>query len=184
MQLATFFDQNPRFALAFSGGCDSAVLLSAAVKAGCDVKAYMVKTAFQPDAELDDARRVIESLNVPFEVIEYDILAREDICANPPDRCYLCKHAIFSTIRAAMERDGFAVLADGTNLDDNPERRPGFRALAELEVVSPLRLAGMTKEQVRALGRELGSPMADKPSFPCLAAFLPEGQRITADSLQ
>lgn len=181
--LAGFFARTPRFAVAFSGGCDSSYLLAAAVEAGCDVKAYMVNTAFQPAFELEDARRVVDACGAAFEVIEADVLAEDAICANPPDRCYLCKRFIFGTILERMARDGYDVLADGTNASDDPERRPGFRALAELGVVSPLRRAGMTKDEVRSASRALGVPTADKPSFSCLATKVPEGEPITAASL-
>ncbi|WP_080798676.1 7-cyano-7-deazaguanine synthase [Arabiibacter massiliensis] len=181
--LAEFFARTPRLAVAFSGGCDSSYLLAAAVAAGCDVKAYMVDTAFQPAFELEDARRVVEACGAEFEVIEADVLAEAAICANPAERCYLCKRFIFGTILERMARDGYDVLADGTNASDDPARRPGFRALAELGVVSPLRRAGMTKDEVRAASRALGAPTADKPSFSCLATKVPEGEPITEASL-
>lgn len=193
--LDDFLARNRRFAVAFSGGCDSACLLAAAHLAGCEVKAYLVKTAFQAAFELDDARAVIARLGVPFEVVELDIFDNgEDeraVCANPPDRCYLCKRLIFSTVWEHARRDGFEVLVDGTNASDDPARRPGFRALAELGVVSPLRRAGMTKDAVRAhlaaseqaLGFASGELLSSKPSFPCLAVFVPEGGVITQAAL-
>ncbi len=181
--LADFFARTPKLAVAFSGGCDSSYLLASAVEAGCEVKAYMVNTAFQPAFELEDARRVVDVCGAAFDVIEADVLAESAICANPPDRCYLCKRFIFDAVRERMEREGFEVLADGTNASDDPARRPGFRALAELDVVSPLRCAGMTKDEVRAASRALGVPTADKPSFSCLATNVPEGKPITAASL-
>ena len=181
--LADFFARTPKLAIAFSGGCDSSYLLASAVEAGCEVKAYMVNTAFQPAFELEDARRVVDVCGAAFDVIEADVLAESAICANPPDRCYLCKRFIFGAVRERMEREGFEVLADGTNASDDPARRPGFRALAELDVVSPLRRAGMTKDEVRAASRALGVPTADKPSFSCLATNVPEGTPITAAAL-
>lgn len=92
--------------VAFSGGCDSALLLAAAKLAGCEVRAYLVKTAFQPDFELDDARAVAAALDVPLTVVEADVLAQEAICANPADRCYLCKRFIFGEVRRAAAADG------------------------------------------------------------------------------
>ncbi len=181
--LEAFFARAPRFAVAFSGGCDSSYLVSAAMRAGCDVKAYLVRTAFQLPCEIQDAQRLADGCGVDFAIIDVDVLENEGICANPPDRCYLCKTFIFSTIMAHMKADGFDVLVDGTNVTDNPERRPGFRALAELGVVSPLRRAGMEKDDVRAASRELGLFTADKPSFSCLATHVPENERITAEAL-
>ena len=143
--LEMYLLREPRLAVAFSGGCDSSLLLAAAKLAGCEVRAYLVKTAFQPAFELDDARRVAEALGVPLTVMEADVLADGAICANPPDRCYRCKRFIFQEVRAAAAADGFTVIVDGTNASDDPARRPGFKALAEAGVVSPLRRAGMTK---------------------------------------
>ncbi|WP_235905195.1 7-cyano-7-deazaguanine synthase [Eggerthella guodeyinii] len=168
--LDAFFARTPRLAVAFSGGCDSSFLLAAALRAGCDVKAYGVRTAFQPAFEIDDARRLARELGAEFELIDADVLAQGGICANGPDRCYRCKTFIFSTILAHMAQDGFQVLADGTNVTDDPANRPGFQALAELGVVSPLRRAGMTKDAVRAASRELALFTATSPAsraWPC-----------------
>lgn len=189
--LEAFFARVPRFAVAFSGGTDSAYLLAAALAAGCEVRAYLVNTAFQPTFELEDARAVAARLGVPLAVVEADVLAQDDICSNPSDRCRLCKRFIFGAIAEAAQRDGFTVLVDGTNASDDPARRPGFRALAEAGVVSPLRRAGMTKADVRAASRALalsqgwdaGAFLADKPRFSCLAVHAPAGERLTADAL-
>lgn len=181
--LETFFARTPRLAVAFSGGCDSSYLLTAALRAGCDVKAYGVRTAFQPAFEIEDACRLAAELGVEFELIDADVLSHDEVCANGPDRCYRCKTFIFSTILARMAVDGFQVLADGTNVTDDPANRPGFQALAELGVVSPLRRAGMTKDMVRAASRELGLFTADKPSFSCIAVHVGAGCRITEEVL-
>lgn len=193
--LADFLARKARFAVAFSGGCDSACLLAAARAAGCEVKAYLVKTAFQPAFEKSDAFAVAERLGVSLELIELDMFGggedKRAICANPSDRCYLCKRLIFSAIWEQARRDGFEVLVDGTNASDDPSRRPGFRALGELGVVSPLRRAGMSKADVRAAlveyEREAGLPegslLSEKPSFPCLAVYVPEGEPITPEAL-
>ncbi len=190
--LNAFFGRQRRFAVAFSGGCDSAYLLAAAKDAGCDVATYLVKTAFQPAFELDDARRVADALGVPLRVLEADVLAEADICANAPDRCRLCKRFIFATVRESAAGDGFDVLADGTNASDDPATRPGFLSLAEAGVVSPLRRAAMTKADVRAAlaalevrcGLGAGALLSDKPSFPCLAVYVGEGSRIDEPALR
>lgn len=188
--LQEFWRRVPKFALAFSGGCDSSYLLMAAA-AHCEVGAYYVNTAFQPDFELEDARRVLAEVRrrypeakVAFTVLDLDILAQDDICANPPDRCYLCKRFILGAIRNIAERDGYDVLIDGTNAADDPARRPGFRALAELGVISPLRRAGMTKADVRAASREAGLSTAGKPSFSCLATAVAHGEQLVSASLK
>lgn len=189
--LEMYLLREPKLAVAFSGGCDSSLLLAAAKLAGCEVHAYLVKTAFQPAFELADARAVADALDVPLTVVEADVLADGAICANPPDRCYRCKRFIFQEVRAAAAADGFTVIVDGTNASDDPARRPGFKALAEAGVVSPLRRAGMTKANVRHVlagleerfGLAPGALMAAKPSFPCLAVYVPEGEPITEASL-
>ena len=178
-----FFDASVSYGLAFSGGCDSSYLLAAMLADGADVKAYLVKTAFQAQSEIDDAKRLVESLGAELEIIEADVLAREEICANPPDRCYWCKRFIFGSILEHMARDGRTVLVDGTNASDDPARRPGFRALYELGVRSPLREAGISKESVRARSRELGLFTAEKPSFSCYVVHVPEGAQINQQAL-
>lgn len=182
MELA--FDSNERYALAFSGGCDSVCLLAEMLSAGVDVRPYYVKTRFQADFELEDARLAAGLLGVSFDTIESDVLSRDEICANGPERCYHCKRFLFSAIRERMAEDGRTVLADGTNSSDDPARRPGMRALSELGVVSPLREAGWTKEDVRSRLRERGIFTADKPNFSCYATKVPHGVRLDEGSLQ
>ena len=184
MELERFFAENPRAAVAFSGGADSAYLLYAAVKAGANVKAYYVKTAFQPQFELEDAKKLAGELGTPMQVLPLDILCDQTVMANPPDRCYHCKKRIFSAIRAAAAQDGFSVLLDGTNASDNAGDRPGIRALKELSVRSPLREAGLTKAEIRRLSKEAGLFTHDKPAYACLATRIPTGETITAEKLR
>ena len=184
MELERFFAENPRAAVAFSGGADSAYLLYAAVKAGANVKAYYVKTAFQPQFELEDAKKLAGELGTPMQVLPLDILCDQAVTANPPDRCYHCKKRIFSAIRAAAAQDGFSVLLDGTNASDDAGNRPGIRALKELSVRSPLREAGLTKAEIRRLSKEAGLFTHDKPAYACLATRIPTGETITAEKLR
>ena len=184
MELERFFAENPRAAVAFSGGADSAYLLYAAVKAGANVKAYYVKTAFQPQFELEDAKKLAGELGTPMQVLPLDILCDQTVMANPPDRCYHCKKRIFSAIRAAAAQDGFSVLLDGTNASDDAGDRPGIRALKELSVRSPLREAGLTKAEIRRLSKEAGLFPHDKPAYACLATRIPTGETITAEKLR
>lgn len=184
MELERFFAENPCAAVAFSGGADSAYLLYAAVKAGANVKAYYVKTAFQPQFELEDAKKLAGELGTPMQVLPLDILCDQAVTANPPDRCYHCKKRIFSAIRAAAAQDGFSVLLDGTNASDNAGDRPGIRALKELSVRSPLREAGLTKAEIRRLSKEAGLFTHDKPAYACLATRIPTGETITAEKLR
>ena len=177
------FDPGARYGLAFSGGCDSSYLLAEMMRVGVDVKAYMVKTAFQADFEVEDAYRVANETGAEFELIEADVLTHDEVCANPWDRCYWCKRFVFGTVLEHMEQDGRTVLVDGTNASDDPARRPGFRALAELGVRSPLREAGLTKDKIRARSRALGVSTADKPNFSCYATKIETGTPITQDSI-
>ena len=184
MELERFFAENPRAAVAFSGGADSAYLLYAAVKAGANVKAYYVKTAFQPQFELEDAKKLAGELGTPMQVLPLDILCNQTVMANPPDRCYHCKKRIFSAIRAAAAQDGFSVLLDGTNASDDAGDRPGIRALKELSVRSPLREAGLTKAEIRRLSKKAGLFTWNKPAYACLATRIPTGETITAEKLR
>lgn len=181
--LRAFFEENPRAALAFSGGVDSAFLLWAATACGADVRAYYVNSAFQPAFELADARRLAEELSADMSVIPLDMLQNEAVTANPPDRCYPCKQAIFSAILKAAAADGYSLVIDGTNASDDAGDRPGMRALRELSVRSPLREAGLAKDEIRALSREAGLFTWDKPAYACLATRIPTGRAIDGATL-
>lgn len=183
MTLQDFFTQYPRAAVAFSGGTDSAFLLWSAKKYGCDVRAYYVHSAFQPAFELTDAKRLAEQLDVPMTVIDVDILSVPKAVANGSDRCYHCKHALFTTLWERVRQDGYSVLLDGTNASDDAGDRPGMRALHELSVLSPLRLCGLSKAEVREQSREAGLFTWDKPAYACLATRVPTGTPITSDKL-
>lgn len=184
MTLEEFFQQNPRAALAFSGGVDSAFLLWAGLRAGAEVQPCFVKTPFQPRFELEDARRLCAQLGVDLVVLDCGILIDETVAANPPDRCYHCKRQLFSHLKRYAASEGFSLLLDGTNASDDGGDRPGMRALRELEVRSPLRECGLTKEMIRALSRQAGLFTWDKPSYACLATRVPAGRRITLHDLE
>lgn len=183
MHLKEFFTAHPKAALGFSGGVDSAYLLYAAAQYGADVQPYFIKTAFQPAFELTDARRLAAQLGVTLAVIEYDILSCKKAAANPADRCYHCKKALFGCLKARAAQDGYGMLLDGTNASDDAGDRPGMRALRELDVYSPLRECGLTKLEIRRLSREAGLFTWDKPAYACLATRVPAGQPLTADVL-
>ena len=170
MELNDFFKENPRAALAFSGGTDSAYLLYMALKCGAQVRPYYVKTPFQPRFELDDALRLARELGTELTVIEYDILDDGLIAANPADRCYHCKKKLFGLLlRERAANDGFPLIIDGTNASDEAGERPGMRALCELGVRSPLRECGLAKTEIRARSRTAGLFTWDKPAYACLA---------------
>jgi len=184
MTLQAFFQANPRAALAFSGGVDSAYLLWAGRHWGCDLTAYYVRTAFQPEFEYEDARRLAEEVGVPLRVVEADILSVPLAAANGPDRCYHCKRALFALLWEAARRDGHTLLLDGTNASDDAGDRPGMRALRELEVRSPLRECGLTKAEIRAQSKKAGLFTWNKPAYACLATRIPTGTAITAGDLE
>lgn len=183
MTLLAFFKENPKAALGFSGGVDSSYLLYAGVQAGADIHPYYIKTAFQPQFELDDAERLCAQLGVTLTVLELDVLKNEAVTANPPDRCYYCKTALFGALSAQALADGYTLLLDGTNASDDAGDRPGMRALKELHVCSPLRECGLTKTEIRRLSREAGLFTWDKPAYACLATRIPSGDAITAEKL-
>lgn len=184
MTLQNFFHDNPIAAIGFSGGVDSAYLLSEAIRCGAKVKAYYVKTAFQPQFELEDACRLAEELGADMEILPVDILCHSIVAANPADRCYHCKKVIFETILQAARRDGFVLLLDGTNASDDVSDRPGMRALREMAVRSPLRECGLHKDEIRRLSKEAGLFTWDKPAYACLATRIPTGEVITEQKLE
>lgn len=183
MKLEEFFKAHPKVAVAFSGGVDSAYLLYAAARCGANVRAYYVKSDFQPQFELEDAKRLAGQLGTPVTVLRLDVLSSGPVAENPPDRCYHCKKAIFGAIIEAAARDGFTVLLDGTNASDEEGDRPGMRALRELQVLSPLRMCGLTKAHIRELSKKAGLFTWDKPAYACLATRIPTGQAITKEKL-
>lgn len=183
MTTSQFFADHPEAAVAFSGGVDSAWLLHEAVRHARRTAAYFVKTPFQPDFELDDARDTVRRLGASLTVLALDILAVPAVAANPADRCYHCKRALFTRLLEAAAADGFPLVLDGSNASDDASDRPGMRALAELGVRSPLRECGLTKSQVRAMARQADLPVWDKPSYACLATRVPAGTPLTAAGL-
>ena len=123
-------------------------------------------------------------MQVPMTVIEEDILAVPEAAQNGPKRCYYCKRALFSSLREAARRDGYPVLLDGTNASDDAKDRPGMQALRELQVRSPLRECGITKEQLRQMSKEAGLFTWEKPAYACLATRVPTGTKITLETLK
>ncbi len=184
MELQEFFSQHPRVALAFSGGVDSAYLLYAAVQCGAQVRPYYVKTAFQPQFEYEDALRLADQLGVSMKTICLNPLDDPQVAANPGNRCYYCKRHIFTAITQAAREEGLPLLLDGTNASDQADDRPGMQALWELEVLSPLRLCGLTKAEIRRRSREAGLFTWDKPAYACLATRIPTGTAITLEDLR
>lgn len=182
MTLQEFFKAHPKVALGFSGGVDSSFLLYAAKQAGADVRPYFAKTQFQPQFELEDAKRLAEQVGVALTVLPYDVLPAAGF--NPPDRCYYCKTALFGALVERAKADGYDTIIDGTNASDDAGDRPGMKALREMQVLSPLRLCGLTKQDIREKSKEAGLFTWNKPSYACLATRFPAGVQITEAGLQ
>ena len=184
MTLQEFFSQYPKTALAFSGGVDSAYLLYAAGKYAKEVRAYYVKSEFQPSFELEDAKRLASELGADMKVLDMKVLCVPQVKENPFNRCYYCKKALFSRLLQVSREDGCQVLLDGTNATDQIEDRPGMRALQELGIRSPLRECGLGKKEIRTLSRQAGLFTYNKPSYACLATRIPQGEPIDEAQLK
>lgn len=183
MNLSEYLKKYNKLAVAFSGGVDSAYLLYEAKKNVKDVKAYYVKSQFQPEFEYRDALKLADYVGAEMEVIELDVLSCREVRENPANRCYYCKKQIFSAIVEAAKKDGFQTVADGTNASDSASDRPGMKALCEMSVISPLRECGLTKDMIREKSKEANLETWDKPAYACLATRIPQGVEITAEKL-
>lgn len=184
MNLQEFFRENPKVAVAFSGGVDSAFLLYIAKKYAKNVQAYYVKTEFQPQFELEDAMRLAGELDVAIKILNVDIITDNQITKNTKNRCYYCKKKMFESIKNQAIKDNFFVIVDGTNASDDFADRPGIKALYELDVLSPLRICGLTKEQIRKYSQEAGLFTWNKPAYACLATRISQEEIITLEKLK
>lgn len=169
--------------VAFSGGADSALLLAAAQEAlGDRVLALTAVAPYMVRQEIADALALASELGVHHQLVELPM--PDGMGDNPPDRCYLCKLALYSRLIAVAEELGFPPVLDGSNLDDLKDYRPGLRALGELGVKSPFLECGIGKEDVRRLARALGLPTWHKPTNTCLLTRIPFGRKVTMETLQ
>ncbi|ADL07167.1 PP-loop domain protein [Thermosediminibacter oceani DSM 16646] len=174
-----------RVVVAFSGGVDSTFLLKVCldVLGKENVLAVTARSSTYPARELEEARKLAEKFGANHEIIVSEELDIPGFSENPPERCYHCKKELFGKLVAIARERGFNFVLDGSNMDDTGDFRPGMRAKDELGVLSPLKEAGLTKADIRALSREMGLPTWNKPSFACLASRFPYGERITAEKL-
>lgn len=184
-KLAVLLEKCMPLAIAFSGGVDSTYLLHEAVKAGKEkVTALIMKTPSVPERELDEAVAFCKSRGISFFVLPADPFSAAGFRENGRDRCYICKHFLFSALLEKAKEEGIPFVADGTNADDRKEFRPGLRALKELDIRSPLAEAGLTKKEIRELSEKEGLPTWNKPSFSCLATRFPYGEELTVEKLR
>ncbi len=171
--------------IAFSGGTDSTFLLKiAARELGNKAVAATATSSTYPRREFEEARQLAADMGVRHLVIESEELDVPGYRENPPDRCYYCKHELFTKLTDLARENDLAVVCDGTNADDANDHRPGRRAAAELGVASPLLEFGFTKADIRRESAALGLPTAQKPAFACLASRFPYGTEINAGRLE
>ncbi len=172
-------------AVAFSGGVDSTFLLKAAKEAlGSRAVAVTAKSIVFPNREWEEAEAFCQKEQIALYSFEADLLAVEGFADNPPDRCYRCKKALFEEIQNIARAHGIAHVIEGSNMDDLGDYRPGMQAIAELGIPSPLREAGLYKQEIRELSREYGLPTWEKPSYACLASRFVYGETITKEKLR
>lgn len=170
--------------IAFSGGVDSSFLLKVAHEVlGENVLAVTAKSSTYPEREFNEAVEFVTDYGIPHRIIVSEELEVEGFSDNPLNRCYLCKHEMFNKIRQIAKDEGYKSIAEGSNKDDLGDYRPGMQAISELGIASPLKDAGLSKNDIRLLSKELGLKTWDKPSFACLSSRFPYGEKITAQKL-
>ena len=172
-------------AIAYSGGVDSTFLLRVAHEVlGDKVIAVTARSSTYPEREFNEAKAYIESIGAKHIVIVSEELEIEGFSKNPVNRCYYCKKELFSKIKDIASEYGISYVLDGSNLDDTGDYRPGMKAAKELEVISPLKEAKLTKQDIRDLSKAMGVPTWNKPAFACLSSRFPYGNEITAPKLK
>jgi len=182
--LKDIIEKKKSAAIAFSGGVDSTFLLRVAKEVlGDKLIAVTATSSTYPERELKEAIKYSEDIGVTHIIISSEELDIEGFASNPKNRCYYCKKELYSKINNIASANGVDYVFDGSNLDDTGDYRPGMQAAKELDVVSPLKEAGLTKNDIRDLSKELGLLTWNKPSFACLSSRFPYGNKITLPKL-
>jgi uncharacterized protein len=182
--LKSYLQELGSVAIAFSSGVDSTFLLKVAHDVlGDRVIAVTARSCSFPKRELAEAEAFCRQEGIRHFVCDSEELNIEGFSQNPPNRCYLCKRELFEKIKEIAKEQGIAYVAEGSNMDDNGDYRPGLIAVAELGIKSPLREAELAKDEIRALSRELGLPTWEKQSFACLSSRFVYGETITEEKL-
>ena len=173
-----------KLAVAFSGGVDSTYLVYKAHEVlGDNALAVTIRSQVLINEDFEWTVEFCKKIGVKQVVIDCDVFDAEEFENNPPDRCYYCKKMDFAAIKKAAGEHGITEVADGSNVDDTGDYRPGMRAMKELGIVSPLKESGLTKNDIRSLSKEAGLPTWDKPAAACLASRFVYGEKITTEGL-
>ena len=171
-------------AVGFSGGVDSSLLLAVAHEVlGERLIAVTGADASVPEREVNEAIAFCKERGIRHIICKVDPLKEEGYRHNGPDRCYFCKHGIFTEVKKIADENGIEYMAEGSNMDDIGDYRPGLRAAAELSVKSPLREAEFTKSEIRLISKTMGLPTWSKPAYACLASRFVYGEEITEEKL-
>jgi pyridinium-3,5-biscarboxylic acid mononucleotide sulfurtransferase len=175
----------PSLVVAYSGGVDSAFLAWAARQAlGDRVLCVTADSPSYPERHRQMALEVARTFGLPHEIVRTEELAKAEYRANEPNRCYHCKHELYTRLTSLAAERGFAGVADGSNADDRGDYRPGRRAAREFGVVSPLDDAALTKDDIRELSRRAGLPTWDEPASACLSSRVPYFSEVTEEKLR
>jgi pyridinium-3,5-biscarboxylic acid mononucleotide sulfurtransferase len=170
--------------IAFSGGVDSSLLLKVSHDLlGGKVLAVIATSETYPEEEAIDAEKLAKKLKVRYKIIHTEEFNDERFISNPPERCYYCKKELFSKLTELAKKEDLKYVADGSNMSDLSDYRPGTNASRELGIISPLKEAGFTKDDIRALSKALKLPYWNKPALACLASRIPYGTSITKEIL-
>jgi uncharacterized protein len=184
-QLKNIISKYESVLVAFSGGCDSSLLLKISKEVlGEKVLAVTAKSPLFPTSELRNSKKVAKYIGAKQLIIESNELDLPQFADNPKNRCYICKKGLFAKLTEIAKREGLNCIVDGTNLSDEDDFRPGMMAAKEFGIRSPLKEASLTKEDVRKISKLLDLPTYNKPQGACLASRFPYGLKITKDALK